>query len=165
MSSRLALVAAIWVLVMGGTALFLRLDTPGAGPRPLLPRPETVTGDHALEITTSFALAPDPFALTADADQGRALTVRLSGRIVHEADAMPPEGVLRISPIPGLLEGANEFHVQATPPADQGDRPEVRHALRLRFLRGAEVVAERTFWAARGAPVSGSLHVLLEQEQ
>ncbi len=165
MSSRLALVAAIWVLVMGGTALFLHLDAPGAGPRPLLPRPEAATGDHALEISTSFALARDPFALTVDADQGRALTVRLSGSIVLEADAMPSGGVLRIAPIPGLLAGVNEFHVLATPPVDPGGQSEVRHALRLRLLRGAEVVAEQTFWAEQGAPVSGTLHMHLEQEQ
>lgn len=165
MSSRLALVAAIWVLVMGGTGLFLRLDAPGAVPRPLLPRPEAVTGDFALEISTSFALAPDPFALTVDAAQGRALTVRLSGTVVHEADAMPPEGVLRIAPIPGLLAGANEFHVLATPPLDQAGRPEVPHALRLRLLRGEEVIAEQTFWAALGAPVGGTLHVHLEGAQ
>ncbi len=150
---------------MGGTGLFLRLDTPGVVPPPLLPHAEAATGDFALEITTSFALAPDPFALTVDTAQDRALTVRLSGSIVHEADAMPPEGVLRIAPIPGLLVGINEFHVLATPPVDQMDKSEVRHALRLRLLRGDAPIAEQTFWAPRGAPVSGTLHVLLEGAQ
>ncbi len=160
MSSRLVLVAVIWVVIFGGTGMFLRMDTPAA-PSAAMHEPDVreAGGNFSLEITTSFALARDPFALTAGVENTDPLVVTLSGKELFSAESLPSGETLIISPLKGVVKGGNEFFVQASPPVDDTGQS---HALRLRFLRGGAVLAEKTFWSDDGAAIAGALHVTVE---
>lgn len=158
MSRRLALAAFIWLAILGGTTLFMRLEAPPA--TATVQQAAQLAGTFTLELTTTFELAPDPFALTADKSGDGALTVSQNGQTVFSAEELPAHNPMIIESLPPLLEGLNEFLVNASPPQEAGES----YAVRLRLLRGDVPLAGETFWASGGAQVTGILQVDLEPQ-
>ena len=154
--ARIGLVIAIWMVFVGGLGLYMRQRDAGASEGPTVIRLETAAGQYAVEVTPSFAAAPDPFALQIDEqDAGAALVVRLGEReILRVTDHVEGGKPLRIEDVEGVVVGMNEVLVEASPPTDQADR---RHFVLLRVLRDEAAIAERTFWSEGGAKVAGSL--------
>lgn len=153
MSIRLGLVALIWLVILGGTVLFMRGETPQATAQ--MPQVQTLDAPFSLEVTTTFPLETDPFALTVDEAPEAALQVTMGGNTLFAATEMPAGEPQTISDLPELIQGQNEFLVRATPPMDTTQN----YAVRLQLLRAGQPLASKTFWAANGAPVVGALHV------
>ena len=151
---RFIYVFLIWFVLLGGMKWFLKARSSHA----VLVIPERVmaTGQYRLEVTTTFAVAPDPFALVIDANvPPAALVVSLQGQeILKVTDRLEAGKAILVEPVPGLKEGRNEFFVKAHPPkAHHGQS----HALRLRLLRDDVVVGEHSVWSIPPAPLVGAV--------
>jgi len=150
---RIALAAVLWIVLVGGLFAFLAANAP-IEPAPAQAHP-AAPGSYTVELTASFALGPDPFALEPSA---AGLTRLLRGRARLSEAGPRAAGEPLLAALDGLQAGRNELFVRAAPPLAAGDRA---HALRVVLRRGAEIVAERTFWSEPGGPLAGTLAVEL----
>lgn len=147
---RFFLVLIIWIAFVGGVSLYVAKRE---AVQPVAePKVAPAGSNFALEVTTSFDVAPDPFALEETDPAG--IVIRGGGRDLARRDRLEAGTTLRIEPVPGLIEGRNELYVEASPPLSEANRP---HALRVRVLRGGAVVAERIVWAEPGSRVASTL--------
>ncbi len=113
---------------------------------------EPATGTFAVDVTLTFDAGPDAFALRAD--QAASLQVDFRGRtLLRETRQLPRGQILTISPVPDVKVGPNEFLISAVPQEEQ----DVVHAVRVRVLRDAEVMAEQWLAAEPGWPISDTL--------
>ena len=159
---RFLLVAAIWLVLVGGLSLYTwqrdRLKPP-----PLAA--ETVTGVspelYALEVTPEFTTAGDPFALRGDSAESATLLVRTANRELFRSDQPVAAGMTQsVHPLPGLVLGRNEIYVRAVPPLDE----QQDHALRVRILQGEKVLLDQTVRGEKGAVVAGTLSFELKEK-
>lgn len=160
MSTRLALVALVWLVIIGGTALLQQKETPKSSTE--APTEISVQGDYSLELTPTFKTEKDPFALQDDDSQPSAVTVAVSGKQFFASDALDADVPVRITLPEGLVAGVNEILVKASPPLyEEGSQPQ-SNAVRLQLLRGEIPIAQDTFWAEAGQNVVGTLRVTIE---
>lgn len=152
---RIILTLLIWIVFPGLVVLFFRHRDAARHGTASAVRLQVAPGSYALELTPSFDAAADPFALrTADDDAPTALRVQLGGREILRMDEGIHAGTpIRIEPIPGLVLGANELHIQATPPV-MDTAP--RHMVHILLLRDGIPVEESFLWSEGGAPTSGA---------
>lgn len=153
---RIVAAILIWVLVVGGTWLYLRVNEDRAQAR-LGDAPVTALVDgYRVELVTTFSATPDPFALQLDdAAAPTALLVRLNGtEVLRRADDVAAGESILIDPLGPVLAGNNELYVEASPP---GEVAGLSHALRVRVYHGYRTVADTTLWNEPGASLSGGV--------
>ena len=151
---RFVLVAAIWVILVGGLALYT-YQRDRRQPPPIVQAESREAPMEALtlEITPTFTTAADPFALKGDPAAAATLVVRAGDRELYRSDKPLPAGVtVSVHPVAGLVTGRNEIYLRAVPPGEPLD-----HAVRLRLLQGGRVVLDQTLWGQKGAIVAGSI--------
>ena len=142
---RFVYVILVWTVLVGGLELFLKQRNAYAPITQYVP-PAQAAGHYRLEVTTTFSIEPDPFALQIDTEEmPPALLVRLAGKeILRVSDRLEQGATLHVDPLVGLREGNNEFFVRATPPTEQAGRA---NALRLRLYREDTLLHEQTLWS------------------
>lgn len=152
---RVFLAAIIWVVLVGGLALYMQSRTvvePAA-----TWHAEEASGAYALEVTPSFSAEPDPFALDSDAGGASALRVRLNGEdvlvLTETVEGGRPQ---RVESLKGVVIGSNEFYVEANPPLDFGDRA---CAVRVRLFEGDVPLADETLWSDAGIRIASTFTV------
>lgn len=147
---RTVLAVVIWAVLIGGLSAYMHSRE---GARTLVAyRFQEASGAFSLELVGTFAVEPDPFALEVGDNQPAALMVRLNGKeIVRRAERLDPGSPLRVDPVAGIVEGANEFYLEAYPPAAKTSR---YNAVRIRILRNNQVVGEHSSWAEPGARIA-----------
>jgi len=152
---KFALVAAIWLILVGGLSLYTwQRDRLQPAPVAAETVREAPMEALALEVTPGFATAADPFALRGDPAAAATLLVRVADRELYRSDQPLPAGVtLSVHPVPGLVLGRNEIYLRAVPPHGEA----LDHAVRVRLLQGGRVVLDRTLWGEKGAVVTGTL--------
>jgi len=160
---RFALVAAIWLILVGGLFLYTYQRE-----RRLPPQMEAVVSKDApgeaftLEITPSFATAADPFALKEDPAAGATIVVRTGGRELYRSDKPQQAGVtVTVHPVAGLVAGRNEIYLRVVPPL----AAPLDHAVRVRLLQGGRVLLDETLWGEKGANVAGSIPFTLSETE
>ena len=161
---RIGLVAVIWVVLIGGMIVYLHhRDIPDLAAGTAIEL-RTAEGNYVLEIITTFAVEPDPFALQVDqSEKPTALVVRLGGReILRRTDRLEAGTPIRVEPIVGVVEGTNEIYLEASPPLEQSAKS---HAVRVRVLRDGRPVAEETFWSLPGGKVADIFRFVLVARQ
>ncbi|MEW6347964.1 MAG: hypothetical protein AB1646_02800 [Thermodesulfobacteriota bacterium] len=144
---------AIWIAFVGGMAVYTKARQETAPP--VTHERELAREAYSLEVTTTFAVEPDPFALK-DADHADAagLVIRLNGKeIVRKTGELQPGRPFRVAPVNGLIQGNNEFYLQAFPPLDATDRVQ---GVRVRVFRDAEVVLDRALWSEPGTSIAST---------
>lgn len=154
---RFLLCLVVWIFLVGGLWAYTvnRDASLPEGPARVADR-EVLTGEYTLEITLSFSLEKDPFALDLDdAPQTQGLKVSLNGQAV----AIAPGEIFRgkvITVTKGISPtvGYNEFYVQATPPMSE---IHLDHCVRVRLIKSGVPVADQTIWGSRGAVVAGTM--------
>lgn len=158
---RFVYVILIWVVLFGGLQLFLQ--TRSQGRVVSIPDVEVASGQYRLEITTTFAVEPDPFALAVDVnDLAPALLVQLEGRpLVTITDRLEAGKPVIVQPLTGVKVGRNEFLVKAHPPSAQAQRA---NALRLSLFRDEKLLAERSVWSTPPEPLVATITVEVEPE-
>lgn len=160
---RIFLAALVWVVVVGGTSLYLRIhEARAAAVAPAAV--ERVVAGYRLELTPTFAAAPDPFALQLDTSAARAaLVVKLNGEeVLRRAEQVTAGEVIVVDALPPVRVGENEVFVEAAPPGEEALQS---HALRVRVLHGAQQVAEETLWTEAGASLSAGLRFEVKDVQ
>lgn len=152
---RFALVAAIWLILVGGLVLYTQQRERRQPPRmAAVVSEEAPMEEYTLEVTPGFATAADPFALAGDAAAAATLVVRMGERELFRSDRPLPAGVTQsVHPVAGLLVGKNEIYLRAVPPPGEA----LDHAVRVRLLRGGRVLLDQTLWGESGAHVAGAI--------
>ena len=155
---RFVLTILIWIFFVGGLWVY---TSQRDAVMPKVPAKaqavEKLTGSYVLEITPTFTVAKDPFALDLDEDdsQNLGLEVRLNGRAIDvEAGQIQRGKVIRVTKKLALSQGRNEFYVKASPSmAETG----LDHGVRIRLLDRGLPLVDQTFWGSGGAVVAGSV--------
>lgn len=161
---RIIVAVLIWICFVGGVGLYIhhrsRAAVTSAGPVEM----ETAEGNYALEITSTFIVEPDPFAIQSnDQEKPSALLVRLGDlEIIRITDRMEAGTPIRVEPLRGLVIGDNEIYVEANPPLNQAGRS---HALRMQVLKNGQAWKEKTFWSTPGGKVADTLRLILIPSQ
>jgi hypothetical protein len=107
-----------------------------------------------LEITLTFDAGGES-AFSLEPAESTAVLVRFRDRELLRMEEPVPAGTpLRIEEIEGVVEGSNEFYIEAHP-ASQAIP--VAHAVRVRVFRNQAPVAEETLWSEPGLPVRGTV--------
>lgn len=153
---RIALAVLIWLMFVGGLGLYTHYrDIAAQALRPSV-EIQTAEGSYAMQITTTFAVEPDPFALQTDElGEQPALVVRLGEReILKRTDRLEAATPIRVEPLLGLVEGTNEIYLEANPPLEQVGKSQ---AVRVQIMRDGQTVAEQTFWSAPGGKVADTM--------
>lgn len=157
---RLALVAAIWIVLLGGLVLFMHSREENTQTLEMIF--ESAAAKYGLELVTTFAVEPDPFALQTDAsDAPAALLVRLNGKeVMRKSKRLERGAPIKLESVPDLLRGHNEFYIEANPPLEQSSGA---NAVRMRLLRDGSPIAEKTLWAEPGGKIAATFSVTVEE--
>lgn len=153
---RFLLVIAVWVVIVGGLYQYIAWrDGAAATPVAEIAVAQASSGEFSLELTPTFSLEEDPFALKGGEGADSPLEVRLNGSLL----AVPAAELQRgrpfvIAVVDGVLLGHNEVHVKASPPVAESS---LDHALRIRVLDRDAVLADHSIWGGDGELISGSV--------
>jgi hypothetical protein len=154
------LAVIIWVVFIGGLGAYMQHREAATAPKAQVQR--HAEGAFSLEITPTFALETDPFALQSGGVAPAVLSVRVNGNeVVRLTDPRQGQAAIRVEPVPGLVEGNNEFYVEANPPAGEAS---TAHAARMRIYRDGLPVADRVLWADAGARIAEAFQLTVEPE-
>ena len=153
---RFLLVVAIWVVIVGGLWTYVaQRDLRREQIIAPTPADITVEGQFSIEVTPTFSLEDDPFALTTSTTSGPLLEVKLNGMPIDIGQSEVQRGqVIRLESIDGVLQGHNEIYVSASPPLSESG---MEHGIRVKFFDKSSLLLDETVWAERGARVSGSV--------
>jgi hypothetical protein len=164
--TRIAAALLLWVIVLGGLNLYMkRFETSGSdAASSSRQRLAQVEAPYAMELTTTFSVESDPFALTAGVSKEPAgLVVQLQGHeVLRKGGEVEAGAPIVLNPVPGLVRGLNEFFVEANMPLDSIGRS---YALRFRLMQAGSPVAEETFWSEGENRITGVLRVSLENDK
>jgi hypothetical protein len=115
----------------------------------------TAAGRFDVELTLTFDAGPDAFAL--DPTSAAALLVQLRGHdVLRRTDRIAAGTHVVVKSVAGIVVGANEFYVQATP---QDTTSPVARALRVRVLRNGNPLSQQTLWSEPGDVIQGAIVV------
>jgi len=153
---RFIAIAAIWIVIVGGLAIYIHQRDSKIVTAAQAKVPQTLTQDFFdLEITPTFAIAHDPFALTDEKTDRPPLLIRLNGTDLQYDDKPLHRGeALRISAVQGFIDGDNEIFFDASPPLAESH---LSHALRIRLYRSGLPALDQTIWSEAGSKVSGTI--------
>jgi hypothetical protein len=155
----------IWIFFVGGLwAYTLHRDASLPQGPSQVAAPERLAGNYVLEITPTFSVEKDPFAL--DLDDG-ADTSGLELRLNGEALDLAPEDLGRGQAVTiqdgmNLVPGFNEVYVTASPPMAESH---LTHGLRVRLLENGTVLKDQTLWGGQGAVVAGTIALILNAKK
>lgn len=150
---RIGLVILLWAVMVGGFGQYMARRVPAAQAGPAaLARSEAV---YRLEVTPTFAAEADPFALqTGNGEEDVVLRVLLNGvEVLRRGQGIPAGQPVSVDRAPGVLAGANEFYLEASPPVSAGGQA---HAVRVRLFRDGIPVADHTLWSEAGGRIAGA---------
>ena len=142
---------AVVILILGGVQFYM-------SQRPTVVRQDAdeevqAGGEFSLDITLTFDAGPDAFAL--DVNDAPSLLVLFRGNeLIRETELVSAGEVVTVEKIDNVVNGQNEFFVQASP-ADSDSL--LARALRIRILRDERVVSETTLWSEPGETIHGTL--------
>lgn len=153
---RLILVVAIWIVIVGGMWTYVwQRDAAVVGTAVEKPVIELSSQKYSLEITPTFSVEEDPFALDTSETGSEQLELRLNGTQVTLANIQLERGQSQlIENLQGVVDGHNEIYLKASPPLSQHM---LNHGIRLRLLEDGAAIVDQTIWNSRGSLVSGTI--------
>ena len=154
---------AVWVGFVGGLFLYTGWRDARVVSGTEVKTAAAAHRQYAIEITPTFSLEEDPFALRTDSGTEAPLELRLNGRLLP----VPVENLrrgrpLKIEGVEGVVVGGNEIHIKASPPTGEG---ELDNCVRLRLFEEGVAVADATVWGSQGALVSGTVPFTISKEE
>ncbi len=153
---RFLLVIAVWVVIVGGLYRYIAWrDGAVAVPAAEAVVAQGSAGEFSLELTPTFSLEEDPFALKSGEGAASPLEIRLNGRLLNVPAAELQRGrPFAVAAVEGVISGQNEIHVKASPPVAESS---LDHALRIRILDRDVVLADHSIWGGDGELISGTV--------
>lgn len=160
---RIFFATIVWVVFIGGLTLYMYHRDYADDLADSFQENKLVEKVYSLEVTPSFALESDPFALTMDRQKNSpVLLVRMGGHeILKVDDPLAIFETFTIKPLRGLLAGKNEIYIEANPSLNHSL---TQNALRVRIIENGYPVAEKTIWSPPGAKVSGTFQFTLKSD-
>ena len=161
---RIAAAVGICIVILGGMTLYMTSqDSTTRHQDHTEEAASLVDAVYTVEVTATFDLEPDPFALTLDdSDEPPSLRVTLQGKeIIEETKDLTAGIPLRSEAVSGLREGINEFYVEAAVPKEYSGKSA---ALRIRLLLKDRPVAEKTIWSDGETGIAGVFRADLGEE-
>ena len=160
---RIFLAIIVWVLFIGGLTLYMKHRGPADFSPHQMHEFKKVEKMYTLEITPSFMIESDPFALTFDSrNSSPAILVRLGEyEILKVEEPSLTADTFKVEISQNLFFGENEIYIEASPPSDQ---VLTQNALRVRIIENGYPVAEKTIWSPPGAKLAGTFHFTLKPE-
>jgi hypothetical protein len=153
---RFLLVVTVWVVIVGGLWSYVtqrdhrREQVVAAEPVDL-----SVEGRFAIEITPTFSVEEDPFALTTSDTAALPLALKLNGsEIAVDAVEILRGQTIRVEKVEGVLTGHNEILVTGSPPLTENT---LEHGIRVKLFDESGLLVDQTVWAEQGALVSGTI--------
>ena len=153
---RFLLVVTIWVVIVGGLWSYIsHRDTMRQQIIATTPVDLSVEGQFAIEVTATFSIEEDPFALTTSESNTQPLKVKLNGMAIdiHTQEVLRGK-TIRYEDVDGVLSGHNEIYVSASPPLSENT---LEHGVRIKLYEDRAIVVDQTIWADQGALVSGTI--------
>ena len=153
---RFLLVVTIWVVIVGGLWSYItQRDHRREQVIAVVPVDLSVEGRFAIEITPTFSVEEDPFALTTADTSPPPLKIKLNGsEIAVDANEILRGKTIRQENVEGVLSGHNEIYVSASPPLAENT---LEHGIRVKLFDEIDLLVDQTVWAAQGAIVSGTI--------
>ena len=153
---RFFLVISIWVVIVGGLWGYI---TQRDAKRALIVAPTAtnlaVEGVFSIEITPTFSLEEDPFALNTTDNPLPPIDVKLNGvGLTIDTDEVMRGQTIRLGHVLGMLSGHNEIYIYASPPMSENM---LEHGVRIKLFEDNDLVVDETIWATQGALVSGTV--------
>jgi hypothetical protein len=119
-----------------------------------------VMEEYSLELTPTFSVEEDPFALTLDEQKSLPLEVRVNGVLIDIGKQPIRRGeTLHLEKVKHFTQGSNELHLKASPPVAEGG---IDHGLRVRVVQAGAEIVDKTIWSSKGSLVSGTVSFRLE---
>jgi len=156
----------ICLVIVGGLFLYMNQRPRAAAPGTDRPQTDLDRAGFSLEVTTTFALEPDPYALKSEGSPPAAsLLIRLGeAEILRLSQTRPPGRITTLGSVPGLKPGQNEFYVEAYPPlTGKKDANGPGLALRFRLKSGHRILVDETLWSEAGR-VAGTITVSIDDK-
>jgi hypothetical protein len=160
---RIFVAVIVWVIFIGGLSLYMKhRDFADYSPNNLFEF-QQVEQVYSLEVTPSFILESDPFALAMDIQNSSpALLIRLGEHeLLNISAPLTTAESFKIEPLHSLIVGQNEIYVEATPPTNNFS---TYNALRIRILKNGYPFEEKTLWSPPGTKVAGTFQFTLETD-
>ncbi len=156
---RLVAVILIWVVLVGGLSLFVNRERNEAAA--VYVPPKQAASDYWLEVTPTFSVTSDPFALQVGDESSGGLVIWLQNREVLRIHDDLQEGLpIEVKPLEGLVVGENEFFIKAQPAeADIANA----NALRLRLFHGTDLLLVETFWSEPSNPIIATTRIRITE--
>lgn len=153
---RFLLVFSIWVVIVGGLWGYISQRD---AKRALIVAPTVknlaVDGFFTIELTPTFSVEEDPFALNTTDNPLPPIVVKLNGvELTLDADDVMRGKTIRLGRVPGMLSGHNEIYINASPPMSENM---LEHGVRVKLFEDNDLVVDETLWATQGALVSGTV--------
>lgn len=153
---RFLLVVTIWIVIVGGLWSYIsHRDAKRQLIIATTPVDLSVEGQFAIEVTPTFSIEEDPFALTTSESNTQPLKVKLNGMAIdiHTQEVLRGK-TIRYEDVDGVLSGHNEIYVSASPPLSENT---LEHGVRIKLYEDSAIVVDQTVWADQGALVSGTI--------
>ena len=160
---RFFLTIVIWIIIIGGLFFYSR-QREMAEARVQIQRPAITEAKDAytLQVTPTFSIEKDPFALEIEEDTSSGVQLSLNGAPLPVAAKNLQRGVpWKLEGVDGLVMGNNEIYVQASPPLTESN---LEHGVRVQLLGSGAVNVDRTIWSYQGSLVAGTIHFQLKEE-
>lgn len=160
---RFLLTIVIWIVIIGGLFFYSR-QREIAEARVQIQSPEIIEAKDAytLQVTPTFSIEKDPFALQIEEDTASGAKLNLNGAPLPVTAENLQRGIpWTLEGVEGLVVGNNEIYVQASPPLTESN---LEHGVRVQLLESGTVIVDRTIWSNQGALVSGTIHFQLKED-
>ncbi len=159
---RFFLVISIWVVIVGGLWIYTWQRDLGLVENNISTLElEESQAAYALEITPTFAVEKDPFALETDDNASQSLKISLNGTpVIFQGNEIERGRTIRIDPVEGVSVGKNEIFVTMSPPFSENA---LQNGVRVQLLENGIVIVDQTIWNNQGSLVSGSISFQISQ--
>lgn len=161
---RFLLVVAIWIVIVGGLWSYIaQRDAKRQQITVRTPVDTTIEGQFAIEVTPTFTVEEDPFALQTSDAESQVFELKLNGKTIDiNAEEVRRGQSIRQENVVGMLAGHNEIYVSASPPISESS---LEHGIRVKVYEDATLVVDQTVWASQGALVSGTISFRHSQKE
>lgn len=155
---RPVLAAMIWIVLIGGLTWHMHSRE---NPKPIMSHEaREADGRFSLAITATFPMEPDPFALRIGDQLAPSLVVKVNGQeVLRRTESVAAGAPIHVEHVTGLVEGGNEFYLEANPPMALSSLPQ---AARIQVLRDGYPVIERSLWSEPGWKMATTFSLRIE---
>lgn len=152
---RFLLCLVIWIVFVGGLYAYTEKRDRTSAPERVAAAVAEQEQEHiSIELTPTFSVEDDPFALKTEEQTGP-FELRLNGRAIETSDLAISRGQTLLIADQGVtLADHNEVYIKASPPVSESN---LTHGIRLRLLDRERILADQTVWSSGGGLVSGTI--------